>query len=453
MNISVHASVRAALASALAFALTACGGGQQNGVAGPGVIPGGGATAPATAASSSPIKHVVLIVQENRSFDNLFAHFPNADGARTGKLHTGATVVLKAADLAEGDINHGYTAWVAGWAKGKMNGFDLEGYGDGQTGSYPYQYIKPAQIAPYWTLAKQYVLADHMFATEKGGSFTAHQDLIAGTTALNDEESLVDVPSQQPWGCDAAHSAKTSLLTKAGAYEADKGPWPCLTQYPTLRDVLDRKHVSWKYYAPSLASGDSGYLWNAFDAIAAVREGPEWKTNVATSSSEIFTDIKANRLPAVSWVIPDELNSDHPGHTDTGPSWVASIVNAVGKSADWNSTAIVIVWDDWGGFYDHVPPPQLDYAGLGFRVPCILVGPYALHGVVSHTQYEFGSILKFIEQNWGLSSLNATDARATSIVNAFDFTQKPRKFTPIASDVPQAFFEHQRPSGLPVDTQ
>jgi phospholipase C len=169
----------------------------------------------------------------------------------------------------------------------------------------------------------------------------------------------------------------------------------------------------------------------------------------------ILSDISHGMLPAVSWLVPDLTNSDHPGdHSDTGPSWVAAIVNAIGESAYWKSTAILIVWDDWGGFYDNVRPPLRDTAGgLGFRVPMLVVSPYARKGYVAHTQYEFGSILKFIENNWGLGRLGTTDVRAETIVGCFDFAQKPRKFEAIHASYSRSYFERQPPSNQPVDTQ
>jgi phospholipase C len=136
-----------------------------------------------------------------------------------------------------------------------------------------------------------------------------------------------------------------------------------------------------------------------------------------------------------------------------GPQWVASVVNAVGESPEWRSTAIVIVWDDWGGFYDNVPPPRYGFESLGFRVPCLIVSPYARQHYVSHTQYEFGSILKFIEENWKLGSLGATDVRAASIADSFDFTAPPRAYKPIKGIVPRSYFENERPSYQPVDNE
>jgi phospholipase C len=375
-------------------------------------------------------------------------------------------VTLQEVNLQQScDYRHSYHSYLKAYDGGKMDGFNSEG-GSGKCpnkSTGPYQYVNPSQIAPYWDMAEEYVLADHMFQTQGSGSFTAHQDLIAGATAYNPAKtkSLVDIPTHAPWGCDAPPGTRTSYLQfidSALKYHAHTGPEPCMS-YETMRDLLDAKSVSWKYYSPPV-DGGSGRLWNAFDAIKAVRDGPEWGVNVTNSDTQIFTDISKNALPAVSWVIPDGADSDHPGQKtgDTGPSWVASVVNAIGGSPYWQTSAIIVLWDDWGGFYDHVPPPFLDdYGGLGFRVPMIVVSPYALGGgstnYVSHTQYEFGSILKFIEQTFGLGSLGNTDERATSMVDCFDFTQQPRSFTVIPSKYKQSYFVNRGPTHVPVDTE
>ena len=426
--------------------------------------------------SSGLISHVVLIVQENRSFDNFFATFPGADGTRTGKMKSKVIKLRKVGLLAACDFGHQRMDYEAAYAHGQMNGFGSEGQRPpcyGKAGKAPYQYVDPKQIAPYWAIAEEYVLADHLFQTQGNGSFTAHQDLIRGGTTIDQaqDEALVNVPSHSPWGCDAPPGTVTSLLVlKAGVphIEHDKGPFPCTNDfpgsggyYPTLRDRLDYQALSWKYYVPAIANKRSGNLWNAFDMIYPVRYGSEWQTNISSPETNILSDISNGRLPAMSWVIPDLENSDHPSSgTDTGPSWVASVVNAIGESSYWPTTAIVVVWDDWGGFYDHEPPPFIDnWGGLGFRVPMLILSPYAREtsssqpGYISHTQYEFGSIVKFVEETYGLSSLGTTDVRATSIGDSFDFTAAPRKFVSIPSSYSRAYFEHQRPSNEPVDTE
>jgi phospholipase C len=453
-------------AAVAASAMAACAGGS--------IGANNGTMLPHSTARSAPapkrIAHVVVMIQENRSFDNLFARFPGADGTTRGLMKTPngeVSVQLKSVPLIEPcDFAHGYPAFRQDYDGGAMDGFGFEGGGKqcpGHVGTAPYQYVDPTQIDPYWAIAKQWVLADHFFQTQGSGSFTAHQDLIAGGTTIDKAKSatLVDFPTHKPWGCDAPRDTKTSLLVATGSglkHEYGRGPFPCLT-YATLRDLLDAKGVTWKYYSPPEPVG-TGSRWNAFDAIQAVREGPQWHTNVALQTA-IFSDISAGTLPDVAWIVPDNKSSDHPGHHyDTGPSWVASVVNAIGESSYWQSTAVVVVWDDWGGFYDHVPPPFFDdWGGLGFRVPMLVISPYARQGshshagYISHTRYEFGSVVKFIEDNWQLGRLGTTDVRAKSIIDSFDFTQSPRKFKRIPARYSRGYFEHEQPSYEPVDSE
>jgi phospholipase C len=429
----------------------------------------GGALAPArrelpplASAASLPgrfIKHVVVIVQENRSFDNLFAGFPGADTATSGLTHSGARISLHPITFSEVTLGHVYQTAMIEYDKGKMDGFDLVRASSvvrQKPGTIPYAYVERSLVQPYWTMAEQYALADHFFATEWGASFTAHQDLIAGTTALTKTESLVNVPSAYPWGCDAPVRPPTVTYVLTVRRAIKPGPRPCLTQYPTIAQSLDAEHVSWRYYAPYVTGPNAnlgGELFSAFDAIKAVRYGPDWK-NVVSPQTQVLADAEGGNLASVSWVVPDFLDSDHPSAgSDTGPSWVASVVNAIGQGPDWKSTAIVIVWDDWGGWYDHVKPPQLDYVGLGFRLPCIIVSPYIKPATISSTQYEYGSILKFIEQVFRLPSLGTTDVRANSLLNVFDFRMKPRAFTAIAAKYPASYFLRRPPSLKPVDDE
>jgi phospholipase C len=466
--------LRGLFATLVAVGMTACAGNSASGTAGA-VLPSGFAP-DAHYKSSKYIKHVIVMIQENRSFDNLFATFPGADGTKRGKTPKGS-IRLKKSNLVETcDFGHSYQGFLGDYDGGKMDGFENEGAGkcSGQAGNRPYQYVDPSQIAPYWDIADQYVLADHMFQTQGSGSFTAHQDLIRGSTTIDQPQtqSLVDDPTATPWGCDAPAGTTTALLIwKNGTIQRQgNGPFPCTTSFPgsgnyygTLRDLLDAKSVSWKYYSPPVKNGVGKY-WNAFDAVAPVRYGSEWGTNVTTAApwqNAIFNDISGNTLPAVSWLIPDDGNSDHPGSaSDRGPSWVASVVNAVGESPYWDSTAIVVVWDDWGGFYDHVKPPFFDeWGGLGFRVPMMIVSAYARKGsgsqggYISHTPYEFGSILKFVEDTFDLGRLNTTDKRATSIDDSFDFTQPARSFSAIPSTYSRADFERIPQSFRPIDSE
>jgi phospholipase C len=232
-------------------------------------------------------------------------------------------------------------------------------------------------------------------------------------------------------------------------YHAFAGPPPCF-DVTTIADSLDARGITWKYYNQQ-AVDSSLSEWDAFLAIKGVRHGPDF-ANESYTPNQILVDAAAGKLPGVSWVTPGYLNSDHPENgSDTGPSWVASIVNAIGKGPDWNSTAIFIVWDDWGGWYDHVKPTQLDYVGLGFRVPCLIVSPYAKKGVVSHSHYEMASVLKTVEQIFGLQSIGTRDVRARSMLDAFDFTKPKRKFAPIPAKYPADHFLHQAPSNRAID--
>lgn len=444
----------------LLLVLAACGGSQTSiSGAGPGVLP-----QQIPDASAAPkFAHVIVMIQENRSFDNFFATYGRgADGTTSGKMidpSTGnlETVPLTMHSILGRDIGHTWQIYTKSYDNGKMDGFGFNGWGGWgggpPIGAYAYQYVDPSQIAPYWSMAERYVLADHFFETQSSGSFIGHQDLIAAGTPLSPYESLVNYPTSQPWGCDAGQGTKTSIITSNETLLAGKGPFPCMG-YSTLRDLLDAKGISWKYYAPALNS-HAGYLWSAFDAIKAVRYSPEWHTNIVSPNTAIFNDIRNGKLPQFAWLLPDHNDSDHPGtRTDTGPSWVASVVNAVGKSKYWDSTVILVTWDDWGGWYDHVKPPHRDYQGLGFRVPLLAVSAYARKGYVAHNVYEFGSILRFAEDNWGLGTLHHTDARAADFMNDFfSFSHKPRRFVPISAKYSQSYFEHRQPSYQPVDDQ
>lgn len=428
-----------------------------------GALPGAPHVVPAVpnAAAASPfgskIRHVVVIVQENRSFENLFAGWPHADAPTYGMDGARRLPLHKTTLLERWDLPHSFEAGLADWDSAKMDGFAQTLRSRGLPGARPYAYVDPREIAPYRAMAKQYTLLDHMFPTEFGSSFTAHLDLIAGTANLSPSLALADKPSKGPWGCDAPVGTSTGTVDRRRIVHRTGGPFPCLTQFKTLADVLDEHHISWKYYQPPV--GLHWGSWSAFDAIAAVRRGPDWAAHVlvAVPQTTVLTDPSRKRLPQVAWVTPDELDSDHTGtDSDTGPSWVAAVVNAIGKSDYWKSTAIVVVWDEWGGWYDNVTPPQPDFVGRGVRVPGIVISPYARGNYVDSNVYDFGSILKFIEETFNLppigpTSFGYTDAAARSLRTAFDFSQSPRAFTPIPAKYPASYFTQRAPSYLPVD--
>jgi phospholipase C len=421
--------------------------------------------------SNSPIQHIVLIIQENRTFNNLFATFPGATGSTTGleTIGTGSHRRTEQVQLEETrlydrqDPNHSYTAFLTGYDGGQLDGFNrIKPYGGkGTEGTGPYKYTNPNGVQPSWGLANA------MFQTQGSESFDAHQDLIRGGTEINATASLIDNPpyGHGVWGCDSPTGTVTSLITTNLQLEKQQGPFPCTTSFPTsdnnyltLRDLLDAKYLSWKYYAPAI--GQDGGIWSAFDVIAPVRYGPEWYTNVSSPPTNIFNDISSGNLAALTWVVPDGADSDHPGNgSDTGPSWVSSVVNAVGESQYWKTTAVIVVWDDWGGFYDPVPPPlpRDNQGGPGFRVPMIVISPYARQtsasqaGYISNTVYEFGSIVQFIEDTFNLGRLGTTDETTNSMSDMFDFYQYPRPYQTVKSKYSKEYFIRRGPTHTPVD--
>jgi phospholipase C len=441
-------------------------------------------------AGATPIQHVVIVMQENRSFDNLFHGFPGADSANAGYGH-GKRYAMKPWSMTSlGDINHGHYQFLEDYDGGKNDGFDVAvtGFKGGKGCAYPrvmnlpkcwtlsppsnagfaYGYVPRSEIQPYWTMASQYALGDRTFASNSGPSYVSHEFMIAGQAAHvveNPQLHSTQKNSNGPWGCNAVTFDEFTIRVRYAAHPPTfgvqnglevEGPFPCFT-YRTAADLLDAAHVSWAYYAPQIGA-DRGDIWSAFDAIWPVRFGADWVNDVKSPENRVLADIQSGNLPQVSWVVPSFVNSDHAGSaSDTGPQWVAAIVNAIGNSPYWGNTAIVVMWDDWGGWYDHVPPPQYRDPqtrvdeGLGFRVPLIVISPYAKHGYVSHAQHEIASSLHFIENVFGLPSLGAADARADALDDMFDFTQTPAPFQPIPARMKAADFMRQAPSTRPPD--
>ncbi|HEY2474189.1 MAG TPA: alkaline phosphatase family protein [Candidatus Cybelea sp.] len=396
------------------------------------------------------ITHIVYIVQENRSFDNMFYGYPGADTATYGYDSNNHKVVLKPASLAAYyTIDHSLRAMVSacngpsGDLPGthcRMNGFNEEENFNGPHGiKYPeYVYVPHKESQPYFDMAHEGVLADRMFQSQLDESFTAHQYIIAAQDAW-----AVDLPYGL-WGC-VESGVTVDTITKERKVGS---PESACFNYQTLGDELDNAHLSWKFYAStygSASSGDGG-TWSSYQAVRHIYEGPDWKKDVISPNWKFITDVRAGKLANFTWITPVCDDSDHVncpgGH---GPSWVAALVNTVGTSKFWDSTAIFIQWDDWGGLYDHVAPEFKNRDSLGFRVPLIIMSPYAIEGTVSHTHYETASVLRFAEDLWGLPQLAAADRRANSPVDAFDFNQSPHQFVRIKAPLPPKYFMHQHP--------
>jgi phospholipase C len=403
-------------------------------------------TSPSPDLPAGTIQHVVIIIQENRSFDNLFQGYPGADTSPTGKDSHGNTITLQSTPFEAGyDIIHNFSNFVKAYDNGKMDGFDTESI-NGNHAGYPnpqYGYVPAAETRLYVEMAHQYVLADRMFTSNLDGSFVSHQYAVAAQA-----QNAVDYPIGW-WGCQGGPTDTVTTLTQQRIVG---GTEPACFDYKTLADEMDKKKLTWRFYAPGFTNAQGG-IWNAFQAVNHIFRGPEWQTNVISPETKILQDIPAGTLANLTWVVPNFANSDHAG-VDTplgGPNWVASIVNTIGRSTFWNSTVILVFWDDWGGWYDHVAPPQVDFDGLGIRVPLLCISPYAGQGVVSHVQYETGSLLHLVEGTFGLPYLAASDKRSTSAGVGCIRNGKPRPFTPFATTLGPQYFLHQRASNRGPD--
>jgi len=415
-------------------------------------------------APAGRIQHVVVIIQENRSLDNLFQGFPNADTQNYGMLQQPGfpptKVPLQMVPLAVPcDISHAHLAWATDWDGGKMDGFGLEPFNclDAATPppvTYPYSYVNPNDVAPYWLLARNYVLMDEVFEDPTSPSFQSHQFLIAGQSYNTSENPQYNGAEAAIWGCDAP--AGTTIAVYDGLGDTQTSMAPCFPPpYATVADLLDAKGLKWKYYAPSI--GAAGDIWSAFDAVQSVRYGPDW-SNVISPETSVLS--QANTLPSVTFVVPSFANSDHASsNSNTGPAWVASVVNAIGQSPNWSSTAIILLWDDWGGWYDHVAPAvSANYQIGGFRVPVICISPYSEQAnpaspVVDHRQHGTTAILSFIEEAFGLGSLNAQDAKELPLNDCFNFNSAPKPFTAVQASAlyPPSYFMRARPSNMVPD--
>jgi phospholipase C len=407
---------------------------------------------------SSKVAHVVIIFQENRTPDNLFNGLPGADTVRSGKNSRGESVPLRPVPLtAPYDISHEHRAYLVEHANGALDGFN-DVMSACQAGKRcpphdvrAYGYVPRTEVEPYFEMAQGYTFGDRMFETNEGPSFPAHQYIISGTsTPSNGSQLRAASNALAPsggfsGGCDSPPGSYVLLIDPSG--NEDQGTYPCFDRL-TLMDLLDHKSLSWRYYEAHLGAG----LWEGPDAILHLRNSKEFATDVVAPSKTILTDIAAGRLADVVWLTPTGAASDHAGVTNgSGPSWVASVVNAIGESRYWNTTAIILTWDDWGGWYDHVAPPQYNSYELGFRVPLVVISPYAKQHYVSHTQHEFGSILKFVEKTFGLPSLGTTDVRSDDLSDCFNFTKAPTPFKPIKAPLSRGYFLRQPDTSDNVD--
>jgi phospholipase C len=359
----------------------------------------------AAPSAPSPIRHLILILKENHTFDNYFGQFPGADGARTVVVDGRAQAPPVAADRTS-DIDHSFRAAHAAYDHGRMDGFDrVPGAGVNGFPLAVAQY-RAAEIPDYWTYAREFVLYDRYFTSVLGPSAPNHLYLLAASSG-----GVIGNPSGVPGGeapC-ATRQGRIQVLTRDGGVATAR---PCL-DLPTVPNLLSARGISW-----------SGYGFWAMTLLSRIYNDPAMRAHLRPAGA-FARDARAGRLPAVSWVWG--FRDEHPPHSVCdGMWWTVEQVDAVMRGPDWPSSLILITWDDWGGWYDHVAPPRVDRFGLGFRVPALVISPYARRGHVSHRLTEHTSFPKTIETIYGLPSLTARDAGAADLLDGLDLTQAPR---------------------------
>ncbi len=379
-----------------------------------------------------PIQHIIIMDKEDHTFDSLFGRFPGADGATTYRTADGKThrlnhqpvQFLRSLTKTPADYRTAYD-------NGKMNGFSQIS-GAQQTNGFTGKredvsdsQLYESDIPNYWRYARTFTLADHFFSSVSSNSFPNHLFTIAGQAANTDDIPTSLGASKHPnrWGCDASPGTLVEQRLPSGAYHFT---FPCFN-FATLGDTLARRELPWTYYAPGLDR--PGYQWSAFDAIKHIRLGPAWNNHVRPYT-QFAQDARAGKLPAVSWLVEPQKYSDHPdlGNICDGENWTVSQINAVmSNREEWVHTAIILTWDDWGGFFDHVRPPRGPNPTImyGLRVPAIIISPYARRGYVDHTFFSYSSLLRFAETVFRLPSLSPLDHQANDMLNAFDFHQAP----------------------------
>ena len=354
--------------------------------------------------TQTPIKHVVIIMMENHSFDNVFGYFPYPSPNSTNQflstvekpndlLDVGSTVSLSAVPKGSYSTpNPVESVYYADWDKGKMDGFLAN------SGSQSMTYFTPNQLAIEWDWAELYSIADNYFS----GCL-----------------------------CETNPNRLISLSGYNAGLTGDQGPPPYIPVNQTIFSELSRYGVSWGYFVPDLEG--TPFPLGYFSGISS------FSSNIGTVS-QFESDLVTGSLPSVSWVMPlggqDDF-SQHPSQNVTeGEVWLNGVVDHIMKSSYWNSTAIFITYDEGGGYYDHVPPPSLDGVQLGFRVPLFVISPFSKENYVSHTVMNHASTLAFIDYNWGLPSLNKFVADSNIPIDMFDFNASYQDESVIRPPIP-----------------
>jgi phospholipase C len=384
--------------------------------------------------TATPIKRVLYLMLENRSFNVMFGKFPGVEGTTVGVEDGREKPLIRCPDWLPGDLPHDRAAGLNCLNDGAMDGFGTGDYGS----TYAYSIFDEEQIPNYWLWAREYALSDNFFASANGPSYPNHF-FIAGTSggAIDNAENidtvtLDDGTKFKSWGCDAAGDDVYVMVRDPDGNTTKHDT--CFT-FPTVGEQLSDAGVDWAYY--SAVPGQVGYFWNAYNGIANVFHTDLWQRHMRPID-RLIQDIEAGRLPAVTWATPQFQLSDHPPFsTGHAHNWVSQIVNAVMRSDQWGHTAIFLTWDEWGGFYDPVIPPAVDPVGLGIRVPLLTISPYTVRGVIDTEPGEFSSPLRFISDNWGLPYLTDRIANTHGFEHVFDFRADPR---------PPVLGEHEAPA-------
>jgi phospholipase C len=389
------------------------------------------ATSPAFA-PRTPIQHAVFLMEENHTFDNLFGTYAAGDGipadacmpVNPGKQAAGCVKPQFIGDQAVQDLSHTRGTFAAQFDKGKMDGFVQAQTQAGANGSLAMGYYDERNVPFSWNVADQFVLFDRFFSSANGGTVWNHMFWVTG----------------------------------AAGSELDAIPSEGFGDLPTIFDRLQAAGVTWKFYvqnydptvtfrnAAGIATQSSQVERVPLLAYARYLDDPALLSHVV-DVSQYYRDLNAGTLPSVAYIVPSGVGEHSPGSVRAAEQFAGSLINALTRSSAWPTSSFLWTYDDWGGWYDHVSPPQVDRFGYGFRVPALLIGPYARKGYVDHTVLDFASIVRFITDNWGLEPLAARDAAAQTFMGAFDFanTARPPVFVAASRDVETLRHEPQRP--------
>jgi phospholipase C len=395
----------------------------------PSVRPTMGGPDPTSIDTRWPIKRVVYLMMENRSFDNLFGRFPGAEGTTVGVSYGQEMPLRRCPDWLPADLPHNLAAFIT-----HHNGGAQDGFYNGAYPFYSYSQFSPADIPAYWTWAKEFVICDRFFASQSGPSFANHLWFVAGSAggAIENPENIRVLreggEQYKSWGCDA-HGPDVFVFVQDEHGFVTKHD-PCF-RIPSMGEKLSERDIDWASY--SAAPNQPGYIWQAYSAIEGVFHDRQLWDEHIWPVDDVMRDIEAGALPSVTWITPRFQLSDHPPYsTRHAHNWVRDIVHGIMRGEMWEHTAIFITWDEWGGFYDHVPIPKLDPWELGFRVPMLVISPYANRGMIDREVGEFTAPLRFIADNWGIEPYTQRMARSHTFEHVFDFTAGPRK--PVRGD-------------------